>query len=164
MGASGSNNCDPSLKNCLSGAVTLTKNADIDKYGYSGYEIGFDRRSIFSFQGGGFGQNVLHFGVDLSSSAHIDSKKKDILVLGKGPTQWLEHTLTAEKMHSVNFIVTKKKFCLSLHCNGANSHLFVNGTEIYKLKAKDSEIVASPLSLGNISKDCSVDNMKKNRV
>ena len=88
-------------------------------------------------------------------------KKKDKLVLGKGPTEGLEHTLTAEKMYPINFTVTKKKFCLSLHYNGANSYLFVNGTEIYKFKAKDSEIVASPLCLGNISKDWSADNMKK---
>ena len=54
--------------------------------------------------------------------------------------QGLEHTLTAEKMHSINFTVTNKKFCLSLHYNGANSYLFVNGGEIYKFKAKDSEI------------------------
>ena len=60
-----------------------------------------------------------------------------------------------------NFTVTKKKFCLSLHYNGANSYLFVNGTEIYKFKAKDSEIVASPLCLGNISKDWLADNMKR---
>ena len=87
--------------------------------------------------------------------------KKDILVLGRGPTQGLESTLTAEKMYSINFTVTKKKFCLSLHYNGANSYLFVNGTEIIKLKAKDSELVASPLCLGNISNDWSTDNMKK---
>ena len=99
---------DPTLKNCLLGAVTLTKNADIDKYGYSGYGIGFDRRGSFSFPGGGYGQNVLIFGVDMSFSAHIDNKKKDILVLGIGPTQGLEHTLTAEKMYSVNFTATKK--------------------------------------------------------
>ena len=97
----------------------------------------------------------------MSSSAHISNNKKDILILGKGPTQGLEHTLTAEKMYSINFTVTKKKLCLSLHYNGANSYLFVNGTEIYKFKAKDSEIVASPLCLGNISKDWSADNMKK---
>ena len=59
MGASTSNNNDPTLKNCLSGAVTLTKNADIDKNGYSGYGIGFDRRSSFLFSGSGFDQNVL---------------------------------------------------------------------------------------------------------
>ena len=64
-------------------------------------------------------------------------------------------------MYSINVTVTKKKSCLSLHFNGANSYLFVNGTEIYKFKAKDSEIVPSPLCLGNISKDWSVDNMKK---
>ena len=84
----------------------------------------------------------------MSSSAHIDNKKKDILVLGIGPTQGLEHTLTAEKMDSINFTVRKKKFCLSLDYNGVNSYLFVNGTEIYKFKAKDSEIVAIPLCLG----------------
>ena len=89
----------------------------------------------------------------MSSSARIDSKKKDILVLGKGPTQGLEHTLTAEKMQSINFTVTKKKICLSLHYNRAHSYLFVNGTEIYKFKAKDSEIAATPLRLGNIFKD-----------
>ena len=97
----------------------------------------------------------------MSSSPHIDNKKKDILILGKGPTQGLEHTLTAEKMYSVNFTVTKKLFCLSLHYNGENSYLFVNGTEIYKLKAKDSEIVASLLCLRNISKDWSTNNMKR---
>ena len=86
----------------------------------------------------------------MSSSAHIDNKKKNILILGKWPTQGLEPTLTAEKMYLINFTVTKKKFCLSLHYNGANSYLFVNGTEIYKVKAKDSEIVASPLCLRNI--------------
>ena len=104
---------------------------------------------------------MLIFGADMSTSIYIDNKKKDILVLGRGPTQGLESTLTAEKMYSINFTVTKKKFCLSLHYNGANSYLFVNGTEIITFKAKDSNIVVSPLCLGNISKDWSVDNMKK---
>ena len=64
--------------------------------------------------------------------------RKKILVLGRGPTQGLESTLTAEKMYSISFTVTKKKFCLSLHCNGANSYLFVNGKEIIKFRVKDS--------------------------
>ena len=64
-------------------------------------------------------------------------------------------------MYSINFRVTKKKFCLRLHYNGANSYLFVNGKQIYKFKAKDSGIVATPLCLGNISKDWSVNNKKK---
>ena len=161
LGASSSNDNDPTLKNCLVGAVNLTKNADIEKYGYSSYGIGFDRRSSFSFPAGGFGQNIIIFGVDMSSSTKIDNRKKDILILGNGATQGLEHTLSAEKMYSINFTVTKKKFCLTLHYNGANSYLFVNGTEIYKFKVKDSKIVASLLGLGNISKDWSIDNMKR---
>ena len=164
LAASNSRTSDPTIKNCLFGAVTLTKNADIEKYQYSGYGIGFDRRSSFSFPNGGFGQNVLVFDADMSTSIHVDIKKNDILVLGRGPTQGLESTFTAEKMYSINFTVTKKKFCLSLHYNGGNSHLFVNGTEICKFKAKDSAIVASPLCLGNISEDWSTDNMKKNWV
>ena len=62
---------DPKLKNCLFGSVNLTKNADIDKNGYSGFRIGFDRRGSFSFPGGGCGQNVLIFGVDMSFTSHI---------------------------------------------------------------------------------------------
>ena len=64
-------------------------------------------------------------------------------------------------MYSINFTATKNEFCLSLHYNGANSYLFVNGTVIYKFKPKDSEIVTSPLCLRNISKDWSTDNMKR---
>ena len=72
----------------------------------------------------------------MNSSIHVDNKGKDILILGKGPTQGLgEHWLTAEKMYFINFTVTRKKFCLILHYNGANSYLFVNDAEF---KAKDS--------------------------
>ena len=76
LGASSSHINNRTLKNCLFGAVTLTKNSHIDKYGYSGYGIGFNRRGSFSFPGGGYGQNVLIFGVDMSFSAHTDNKKK----------------------------------------------------------------------------------------
>ena len=98
------------LQNALSGAVSLTKNADINKYKYPGYGIGFDTRSYFSFAGGGFGQNVIIFGVYMSSSTKIDNRKKDISILGKGPTQGLEHTLTAEKMYSNNSSKWNTKF------------------------------------------------------
>ena len=64
----------------------------------------------------------------MSSSLHIDNKKKDILILGKGPKQGLEHALAAEKLYSINFTKENTKSCLSLHYNGANSYLFVNGT------------------------------------
>ena len=80
----------------------LTKNA-IYKYKYSRYGIGFDRGNVYSF-GKGFGGNLIIFGVDMSSSVHVDNKGKDISVLGKGPTQGLgKHSLTAEKTYSVNF-------------------------------------------------------------
>ena len=98
----------------------------------------------------------------MSSSVHANNKKNNILVLCKDFTQGLNNTtIYAEKLFSINFTENNKKFCLSLHYNGAKSYLFVNGTEIYKFKAKYSEIVATPLCLGNISKDFSIDNMKK---
>ena len=89
----------------------------------------------------------------MSSSTKIDNRKKDILILGKGPTQGLEHTLSAEKMYSINFTEKNKKFCLSLHYNKENSYLFVNGTKIIKFKSKDPEILPH-----HISKDWSIDN------
>ena len=161
LGASSSFNDDPTLKSSLFGAVRITKNANIDKYQCSVYGIGFDRKSSFSLQGGRFGQNIIIFGPDMSFSVHVDNKKKDILIIGKGPTQVLEHTLTAEKMYSTNFTMTRKKNCLKLHYNGSNSYLFVNGTEIIKFKAKDSELATTPLCLGNISKDWSVGKMER---
>ena len=85
LGVSNSHNDDPTLKNSLFGAVTLIKNTDIDKYWYSGYWIGFDKRSSFSFSGGGFGSDVIIFGVYISSSPHVNNKKKYILILGRGP-------------------------------------------------------------------------------
>ena len=135
------------MQNALFGAVSLTKNANVDKYKYSWYGIAFDKKSSFSFPGGGYGQNVIVFGVDMNSSLHIDNKGKNILSFGKGPTQGLGgHLLTAEKMYSINFTKNNTEFCCrSLRYNGANSYLFVNGTEIIKFKAKDSKIVASPL-------------------
>ena len=142
----------PTLQNALFATVKLTKNADINKYGYSAYGNGFDGKGTFSFSGGGLGCNVIIFGVDMSSSTKIDNRKKDILILGKGPIQGLEHTLSAEKMNPINFTGLDERFCPSLNYNGSNSCLFVNGTEIHKFKGKDSEIVVTPLCLGNISK------------
>ena len=143
------------------GAVSLTKNADIDQYKYFGYGIGFDRKGEFSFVNG-FGRNCIIFGADLSSSQHANNKKSNILILGKDFVQGINGTtIYAEKLYSINFTEKNKRFCLSLHYNGANIYLFVNGTEIHNFISKDSEIVASLLCLGSISKDFSVDNMKK---
>ena len=106
-------------------------------------------------------KHVIIFGVDMSSSTKIDNRKKDILILGIGPTQGLENMLSAEKMYSINFTKNNTNFCLRLHYNRANSFLFVNGTGIIKFKAKYSEILSYSLCLGNISKDWSQNNMKK---
>ena len=79
------------------GAVSLTKNADVDRYKYFGYGIQFDRQGFFSHPSGGTGRSVIIFGVDMSLSTKIDNTKKDILILGKGSTQGLEHALSAKK-------------------------------------------------------------------
>ena len=94
---------DPRPENSLFGTASLAKNANIDKYKYFGYGIGFDRRGSFSF-GNGVGRNVIIFGVDMSSSIKIDNRKKDILIPRKGPTQGLEHTLSAEKCIQLSFL------------------------------------------------------------
>ena len=94
----------------LFGAVTLTKNVDIDAYKYSGYGFGFDRKREFSF-GNGFGRNAIIFAVDMSSSVHIDNKNKDILILGEGPTQGLDGTtLTTEKNIQLILLKTIRSF------------------------------------------------------
>ena len=75
------------LKGCLFGGVKLAKNADLDKYIYSGYGSRFDSRSEFLLSDCSVGKNVIIFGIDISSSVHSDNKKKDISILGNGPTQ-----------------------------------------------------------------------------
>ena len=101
---------------------------------------------------GSVGKNGIIFGADMSSSVHIDNKRKDTLMLGKGPTQRLNHILTAETQYSVNFTRPGIKFCLSLHDNGSSNCLFVNATKIYQFKAKDSETKKYHLRLGSILK------------
>ena len=121
------NNFYPTLGSCLSGAIKLTKNSDIDKYKYSVYGIGFDTRGTFSFPGGTFAQNVIIFGADMSSSVHANNRTRNISVLGKDFIQGIDNTTVyVEKMYSINFSATKKTFCLSLHYNGDNSYLLVN--------------------------------------
>ena len=103
------------LENCLFRVVRLNGNADIDTYGYSGYGIGFDKHGRFSLTGTGLGRNVIIFRVDMSLSTKSGNRKKYILILGKSPTQGLEHTVSAEKMYSINFTERNNKFSLSLH-------------------------------------------------
>ena len=128
----------------------MTKNADTDKYKYQGHGIRFDLYGIFSHPGGGDGKNVIIFGVNMTNSKHANNKMKDVLVLGHGQID--DTTIYAEKMYSPNFAVANKTFCLSLHYNGDDNYLFVNGKEVIKFKAKKQSVVGK-LSLGNISAD-----------
>ena len=122
---------------CLFGVVKLTKNANPNKCTYSGYETGFDSRSLFSISNFDWGKNAIIFGVDMSLSLHANNKNKNIVILGKGQTKGLDNTsLTAEAEHSLNFSRSGRKFCLSLHYNGSNIFLFVNATKNIKLKQK----------------------------
>ena len=107
----------PTLENCLFGAVKLTKNADIDKYGYSGYGIGFDRRGSFSFPCTGLGKNVI-FGVDMSSSTKIDNRKNNILILAKRSNAGFR---TYTKCIRLILQKKNKKICLCLFYNKENS-------------------------------------------
>ena len=101
---------------------------------------------------GGMARNIIIFGVDLSNSVHVTKKTQNILILGHGLTQKVNNTTVyAEKMYSPDFSAKNKIFCLSLHYNGDDSYLFVNGKEVTKFKAKNSEIKANQLALGSIS-------------
>ena len=92
---------------------------------------------------------------------HANNKVNNVLVLGKDFIQGINGTtIYAEKMYLTNFAVDNKRFCLSLHYNGDNSYLFVNGKEIHKFKAKDSEIAPYPLCLGGLSKNFEVGYMR----
>ena len=126
----------------------------------SSYSIGFNSHAEFSWTNGSTGKNVIIFGVDNSSSVHIDDKNKIILVLGEGPTQGLDNdTITAEAKYPIDFTESGKRFVLSLHYNGSNSFLFVNAIKMYQFKAKDSELKQYLLCLGNISINFTLYNM-----
>ena len=144
---SNSNYFDSTLQNCLFGAVRRTKNSDIDKYKYTGNGIGFDSEGSF-LHSNGLGRNAIIFGADMSSSSHANIKTIYILVLGRGFILEIDDTtIYAEKTYSIIFSKTGVRLCLSLHYNGDNSYLFVNGKEMINFKAKDSKIVENPLCL-----------------
>ena len=142
---------------CSFGSVKVTKNANLGKYKYSSYVIGFDSPSEFLFTDGSMGTNIIIFGADMSSSVHIDNNGKDILILGEGPIQGLDDTtLTAAAIYPINFTQPNKRFVLTIHYTGSNSFMFVNATKIYQFSIKDYT-----LFLGNISKDFTINVMKK---
>ena len=132
------------LKNCLFGATEVKKldnTTDPQKWQYRGYGLVFDRTGQFTDNDGSQARNIIIFGADLSTSIHSTNKTQSILA----------ETIYAERSYSPNFGIEMKVFCLSLHYNGDNSYLFVNGNEVVKFKAKNFEIQPQPIALGSIT-------------
>ena len=133
-------------------AMEITKNADTSKYNYKGYGICFDEGDTFSKGNINNGSNVLIFGVDESSLVHANNKASNIYIMGNLFVQGInDTTLYAEKVCSQNFSQASKKFVLSLHYNGDDSYLFVNGEQELKFKCKTEHLVKEKLCIGNLS-------------
>ena len=143
----------------LFGAVKITKNANTSHYKCEGYAICFDSESSFSFGNRIDAENVIIFGVNTSNSSHSTNKTQNIYVLGKDFAQGINNTtIYAEK---TNFTGQSKKFVLSLHCNGNNSCLFVNGIKKLKFKSSVNYLDRNLLCVGNISSYWSLTNGTK---
>ena len=140
------------FENSLFGTTNIVKNSGKEKYVYSGYGITFDSAGSWSFEND-FARNVIIFGVYNISSSHSDNRKNNFLILGEGPTYDIHGSFgSPEKKFNINFTKASTKLCLSLHYNADNSHLFVNGKEIFKFK-DDNKNVSFPnqFCLGSIS-------------
>ena len=165
-----SRNNEFTIQNALFGAIEINKNANTSKYKYKGYGICFDESEEFTHvrKEGNFNhtttaRNVIIFGVDMSFSKHANNKANNIYVMGKDYIQKInDTTIYAEKMFYRNFTDPGHKFILSLHYNGDDSYLFVNGREELKFKAKTDQIINNQLCLGNLSFNWTKDELKKN--
>ena len=154
-------NPDFTVQNGLFGAVKKTKNANTSHYKYEGYGICFDSESSFSF-GKMDAKNEIIFGVNTSNSSHSTNKTQNIYVLGKDFVQGINNTtIYAEKIYKTNFTEQSKKFVLSLHYNGDNSYLFVNGSQELKFKSSVNYLDRNLLCVGNISSEWSLTNGTK---
>ena len=139
------------IKNCLFGATNIVKNSDKDRWVYGGYGIAFDEGDWWSFDNG-TARNVILFGVDNSSSSHVDNLKNNFLILSLGQTFGINGSFgSPQKQFSINFNKANTIFCSSLRYNTDNSYLFVNGKEIIKFKADDKNVnVLTRFCLGSI--------------
>ena len=161
------------IQNALFEAMQITKNAtDNSKNNYKGYRICFDERSEFGLtitEGGHAhttdARNVLIFGADMSSSVHTTNRANRIYLMGTGLTQGInDTTIYAEKNFYRNFTDFGKTFVLSLHYNGDNSYLFVNGRQELKFKAKTDQLVKEKLCIGNLSDQWTTSESEKTGV
>ena len=157
-------------QNALFGAMQITKNADTSKYNYKGYGICFDEGGTFghTITEGGFAhttnaRNVLIFRVDMSFSVHVTNRANHIYVMDTEFVQGInDTTIYAEKNFYRNFTDPSKKFVLSLHYNGINSYLFVNGRQELKFKCKTDQLVKEKLCIGNLSDQWTTSESEKN--
>ena len=139
------------IQNALFGSVEITKNADTSKYNNKGYGICFDEGRTFSKGNINNGRNVLISVVHESSLVHANNKANNIYVMGDLFVQGIKDTtLYAEKVYIQNFTQPSKKFVLSLHYNGDDSHLFVNGKQKLKFKCKTENLVKEKLCIENL--------------
>ena len=148
------------VQDALFGAMQITKNAtDNSKNNYKGYGICFDEGSQFGHkmsEGGRThitnGRNVLIFGADMSFSIHKTNRANHIYLMGDGLTQSInDTTIYVEKKYIRNFTEPDVKFVLSLHYNGDDSYLFVNGRQELKFLCKTDQLVKEKLCIGNLS-------------
>ena len=142
------------------GTVKLERNTVKSKFAYNGWGIAFYGEGSWSFHND-FAGNIVIFGVDNSSSSHTDNRKNNFLVLGEGPTSGINNSIgAAEKKFSFNFSKANTKFCLSSHYNDDESYLYVNKTEICKIKANNN-ISWYNLHLVSVSIDIKKDEQSK---
>ena len=154
-----------SVQNVLFGAMEITKNAGTSKYNYKGYGICFDEGGTFSMGNIYNGRNVIIFGVHENSVIHSNNKTNNIYIMGDGFVQGIaDTTLYAEKTYSQNFTRSSKKFILSLHYNGDDSYLFVNGRQELKFKAKTDQLVKEKLCIGNLSDQWTASESEKTEL
>ena len=145
--------------------MQITKTADTSKYKYKGYGICFDEGGLFSIGNINNRRNVLIFGVHETSVIHSNNRANNIFIMGDGFAQGInDTTLHAEKMYSRNFTQPSTKFVLSLHYNGDNSYLFVNGKQELKFKAKTESLVKEKLCIGNLSDQWSMSESEKTEL
>ena len=161
------------IQDALFGAMQNTKNAtDSDKNNYKGYGICFDERSKFGHTiteigvtHTSNGRNVLIFGADMSYSVDATNKANHIYLMGDGLTQGInDTTIYAEKIYFRNFTEPNVKFVLSLHYNGDDSCLFVNGRQELKFKCKTDQLVKEKLCIGNLSDQWTASKSEKTRL
>ena len=160
------------IQNALFGAMEITKNTDTSKYNYKGYGICFDEGGTFSYritEGGrthtANGRNAIIFGADMSFSVHETNRVNNIYVMGDGLIQGInDTTIYAEKDYWRNFTDPGKRYVLSLHYNGDNSYLFVNGRQELKFKAKNDQLVKEKFCIGNLSDQWTTSESEKTEL